>query len=297
MSRKFFVFFIPVFLILIVISFFLIKGGVNKVNTSKNQIVTSFYPIYFFTSRIAGDKFDVINITPDRTEPHDYELSTDDLIKIQKSKLLIVNGVGLEPWLEKLKDNLNENEIKITTTGEGLSKNNDPHFWLDPVLAKSVAEKITKSLIEIDPENTNYFLRNNALLTDDLGKLDKDFKTGLNKCRLNQVVTSHATFGYLASKYNLKQIAISGLSPDEEPSPAKISEIADLIKKRGIKYIFFERLVSPRFAETIALETGAKIIEFNPLEGLSRSEELKNKDYFSIQRQNLKNLKIALECN
>lgn len=284
----------------------IIKNKQKKSLVNKLQVTTSFYPLYFFASQIGGDKVDVTNLVPSGSEPHDYELSTQDLKRIANSNILIINGNHFEPWGDKIETNLKDNKnLKIVSVSDSLvvlqmeddgNKFKDPHVWLDPILVKKEAAIISNIFEESDRLNADYYKRNAKVLFDKLDILHNDFQKGLQNCRQNNIVTSHAAFGYLALRYNLKQISISGLSPDEEPTPKKLAEISEFAKNNKIKYIFFESLVSPRLAETIAKEIGAKTIVFNPLEGLTKDEIASGKDYFSIQRQNLDNLRLSLEC-
>ena len=273
--------------------------------SDKPQIVTSFYPLYFFTSQIALEKADVYNITPAGAEPHDYEPSTQDMAKIENSTMLVLNGGKLEAWGDKIKENLKDKKTLIITAGKDIANQQvtednqiiqDPHIWLDPMLAKKEVELITQGLIKIDPVNSNYYQTNAQNLLVKLDNLNIEYRQGLNSCVKKDIITSHAAFGYLASEYHLNQIPISGLSPDAEPTVKKIIEIANFAKKNQIKYIFFESLVSPKLSQTIASEIAAQTLVLNPIEGLS-DEEIKNgKNYFTEMESNLNNLKIALQC-
>lgn len=126
--------------------------------------------------------------------------------------------------------------------------------------------------------------------------LDKDYRSGLSKCNKKDIITSHAAFGYLAKEYGFNQLAIAGLSPDEEPTLQTLKNISDFAKKNNVQYIFFESLVSPKLSETIANEVGAKTLVLNPLEGLSIQDIAEGKNYFTEMRSNLNQLKIALQC-
>lgn len=267
----------------------------SKPESQKLQVVTSFYPLYFFAKEIGKDKTMITNITPPGAEPHDFEPSTQDIVNIEKSDILMINGGGFEPWEEKMKENLKNKKVRILITGEGIIIH-DPHVWIDPVLAKKVMENIVASFIKLDPTNTTYYQTNAEQLTKKLDDLDREFRQGLMNCSQKIIVTSHAAFGLLASRYQLQQISIAGFSPDSEPSPKQLAEIAQLARKNNVHYIFFENLVSPRLAETLAREIGAKTLVLNPMEGLTSQEESSGKDYFLLQRENLANLKIALEC-
>lgn len=299
-----------IILVIIVSLGFFIKFQIDSApqrqpSTNKIQVVTSFYPLYFFTSQITLDKADVYNITPSGSEPHDYEPSTQDIARIEDSSILIINGGKLEAWGDKIKENLKDKKIVILSVGDNLAnieisesntKTIDPHIWLDPTLAKKEVAIITQGLTQADPINSNFYQTNAQNLLKKLSELDTQYRQGLSRCDKKDIITTHTSFGYLANQYRFNQIAISGLSPDSEPSVQKLVSVADFAKKNQVKYIFFENLVSPKFAQTIASEIGAQTLTLNSIEGLS-DEEIKNgKNYFTEMKNNLKNLKIALQC-
>lgn len=265
-------------------------------NANKVHVATSFYPLYFFATKIGGDHADVASITPPGVEPHDYEPTTSDIAKIEKSDIVILNGGSLEPWGARIQDDLKDKNVVVEVAGSKLVNEGDPHVWLDPLLAKKEMETILTAFEKADPKNLLYYASNTKSLEQKLDALDLDFQQGLKTCQRRDFITSHAAFGYLATRYNLKQTAISGISPDEEPSPADMARIATFAKENNVKYIFFETLLSPRLSETIASEIGAQTLVLNPLEGLSKEEIAQGIDYLSIQRENLGNLKIALSC-
>lgn len=272
--------------------------------TGKTKVVTSFYPLFYFTKEIGKDKLDLTNITPAGVEPHDYEPTPTDVVKIENSQLLVLNG-SIEAWGERIKNQLTNKNTLVIETGAGLfdkeleedgKKIRDPHVWLDTIRAKSQVDAITKALEDIDPVNRDFYTANSVELKEKLDSLNTVFKNGLSSCVRSEFVTSHEAFGYLASRYDLNQIAVSGISPDEEPSSAKLAEIVKIVKAKGIKYIFFESLVSPKLSETIAQEVGAKTLVLDPLEGITDNGIKKGRDYISIMNDNLNNLRIALEC-
>ncbi len=283
------------------------KGLNNKTGQTignKLQITASFYPLYYFASQIGGDKVSVANITPSGAEPHDYEPTTQDIAKIQNSKLLILNG-SVEAWGDKIRDNLQGEKTKVVVAGQDLLTQQieeegkmgiDPHVWLSPQLAKKETEKIANVLEELDPENASYYHDNESKLETRLDQLDQTYKQGLTSCNQKDIITSHAAFGYLAKAYRLNQVPIAGISPDEEPSSQQLAEVADFAKQHNVKYIFFESLVSPKLSETIANEIGAKTLVLVPLEGISDGDMRNGKDYFTVMQQNLTNLQTALEC-
>jgi zinc transport system substrate-binding protein len=298
--------------IMIVALVFTIKIIKNKISTpviesetdKKNLIVTSFYPLFFITSEIVGDRAEVYNVTPTGAEPHDYEPTTLDLTKIEKSKLLILNGGKLEAWGKNIKNNLSDKN-KIISLDENLinnkivSKDNiirDPHIWLNPRLVKNEVEIILQSLSRMDPINSTYYENNAKKLNNKLEELDNKFRLNLSRCIKKDIITAHNAFEYMTAEYGLKQVPISGMSPDEEPSPRQLAEVINYVKNNDIKYIFFESLVSPKLSDTIAKETGAKTLVLNPIEGLTDEEIANGKNYLTEMENNLNNLKIALQC-
>src|SRR5581483_10664212 len=261
----------------------------NKID-GKPRVTTSVYPMYFLTSRITGGKIDVINITPAGAEPHDYQLTPSDIIKIRTSKLLVLNG-SIEPWSGKIIDDLKNKNVQIIAVGEDYIKNGDPHVWLSPRLAKFEAQKIASAIEQIDPANRVFYEENLQKLESELDNLDQSYRRDLRVCATRRFVTSHQAFTYLANEYGLQQISIEGLSPDEEPSLSKIAELANLIRKDKIKYVFFESLVSPKLAQTLANEAQAETLVLDPIEGIKDEDLRRGIDYLTLMNNKLQNLR------
>lgn len=278
---------------------------VTPVKTEKIKAVTSFYPLYYFATQIAGDKADVTNITPAGAEPHDYEPTARQVAEIEDSDLLILNGGNLELWNESIQENISGKKTILVTAGEGLTTEEvvkegqkviNPHLWLSPPLAKQMVDRILQGFIKADLANADYYINNSVTLKAELDKLDSEYQSGLSSCKSRDIITSHAAFGYLATTYNLNQVSITGISPDAEPSPKELADVAKFAKQNKVEYIFFESLISPKLSETIASEIGAKTMVLNPLEGLTTDEVSQGKNYLTEMRSNLNNLKIALRC-
>ncbi len=277
-----------------------------KSESNKISVVTSFYPLFFFASRVAGDRADILNVTPPGSEPHDYEPTPQDMARIEKSDLVVLNGAGLESWGDTLHETLNNSPATILTmdkllaaraiTGDNQIEGYDPHYWLNPFLAKKEVEGIAQALSAIDPSSRELYEKNSRALSDELTLLDAHYRQGLRTCKKKDIITSHAAFGYVGAEYGFRQLSIAGLSPDAEPTPKKLALIADFVKQHGIRIIFFETLVSPRIAETLARETGAQALVLNPLEGLTKQEDALGKNYLTEMEQNLTALRIALQC-
>lgn len=311
-------------IILLVISglFFWASRAVRQISnpSGKIPVAASFYPLYFFAAEIGGDKAAVINITPSGTEPHDYELTAQDIAKIEQSKLLILNGMGLEAWSENIQKNIDPKKTSVLTANLGMDqvcsidakahplpltekqkesicqRQADPHIWVAPFMAENIVQNILDGYIKIDPANAAYYQANAAVLKNKLSELDLQYQKGLANCQLKTFITSHAAFGYLAAAYGLNQLSIAGLSPDAEPSPAQLADIAKQAKADNIKYIFFESLASPKLSQTIAAEIGAQTLVLDPLEGLTKEDITAGKNYFTVEENNLKNLQTALQC-
>ncbi|MEV3935022.1 zinc ABC transporter substrate-binding protein [Glycomyces sp. NPDC049804] len=170
----------------------------------------------------------------------------------------------------------------------------DPHVWLDPTRYGQIGTAIADGLAGLDDANKGDYTTNADAFTADLTELDAEFTDALASRASDEIVTSHAAFGYLADRYGLHQVAISGLSPDQEPDTQRMAEVAAFVEEHGVATIFFETLVSPDIADTLAAETGAATAVLNPLEGLTQEQADAGDDYFTVMRQNLAELQTAL---
>lgn len=280
------------------------KSFSARTDTKQLSVIASYYPLYDFAKEVGGDKVSVTNITPAGAEPHDYEPSAKELAEAHDAKVFIYNGAHMEPWVNGFLSDYTHTAIKASqgvslrdAEDEGHGVVQDPHFWLDPVLAEQIVNTIRDGFIKADPTNEKYYATNAEEYTQQLAKLNTSFASGLAHCTLDTVISSHEAFSYVAAQYNFKVASIAGIEPDQEPSAAKMAELTDLVRQKGIRYIFFESLVSPRLAETIAHETGAETLVFDPIEGVSAEDQAAGKDYLSIQYENLKNLRKALGCS
>lgn len=277
-------------------------------------VVATFYPWAYFLAQIGGDHVRVTSVVPNGVEPHDFEPGPGDIAAIRSARVFMYNGAGIDPWAEKLAGDLADEPIVAIRAADGLAMLDasesehaeedshaeggeyDPHFWLDPVEMRAAVDRIERALKTVDADHAPQYEANAQALRDKLSTLDNEYRTGLADCRLEEAVTGHAAFGYLAKRYGFTQVPVAGLSPESEPSIARLREITDLVRAKGIKAIFFETLVSPKLAQTLAEETGATTLVFNPLEGLTEEEQVQGKDYFSIMQENLRNLRRGLEC-
>lgn len=270
-------------------------------NAKPISVAATFYPWAYFLQRIGGEHVRVTSIVPNGVEPHDFEPGPGDVDTIRSAKLFVYNGAGMDAWAEKLASDLGSVPVRgirimdLVPTAQ-VNGEIDPHFWLDPVEVKTVVSALTQELSSIDPVHTSLYEDNARGVMSELAGLDTSFRTGLSHCSLSTVVTSHAAFGYLASRYGFTQVPVAGISPENEPSIAALRAITDLVRIKGIRFIFSEPLSSQRLSETLSRETGASILVFNPIEGLTDVERSGGEDYFSIMRKNLEALRTGMGC-
>lgn len=263
-------------------------GSSAPAGGSPNEsVVASFYPLAFAAGQIGGSRVTVANLTPPGSEPHDLEVSPSDVAEIREADLVLLLGHDFQPQLEEAAGD-GENVIRLLDTpGLALRSNDDPHVWLDPLRYARIVTRIGEALgHEAAAEK----------LVDHLSTLDREYRRGLSACERHDLVTSHDAFGYLAERYGLREVPITGLSPEAEPEPGKLQQVVDLVRERGITTIYFETLVSPRIAETVARETGATTAVLDPIEGLTEAEVADGADYFSLMRENLRALQRGLGC-
>jgi len=268
----------------------------------KLRVVASFYPVAEAAGRVAGERAVVTNLTPAGTEPHDLELTPGQVDQLEDADLVLYLGGGFQPALEEIAarrdgpkvDLLEDLPLEKGAAEEGETR--DPHFWLDPALMEKAVERIQAALGEALPDERGELERNAATYRAELRALDARYKTALFTCRRKELVTSHAAFHYLASRYGLSQQSITGLSPETEPDPERLAELTDLVRRRNATTVFYETLVSPDVAQTLARQTGARTAVLNPLEGLTDEQAQKGATYISVMDDNLAALKDALGC-
>jgi zinc transport system substrate-binding protein len=282
----------------------------------KIRIVAAFYPLQFLAESIGGDRVTVTNLAPPGAEPHDLELNPSQVGEIADARLVIYIS-GFQPAVdEAVKQKAGgaafdaatlvtllappaegheeeptpaTQDAKAPATGIG----KDPHLWLDPVRFGKVADTLAEKLATTDPSGAAGYRERAAGLRAKLTALDTEYEQGLKTCQRREIVVSHAAFGYLAERYKLTQIPITGLSPEVEPTPQRLAEVAAKAREHGATTIFFETLVSPKVAQAIATEVKARTAVLDPVEGLQPGT---SGDYLSVMRTNLPTLRSALSC-
>lgn len=276
-------------------------------------VVAAFYPVFEAATQVAGDAARVTNLTPAGTEPHDLELSSRQVDRLEDAAVVLYFGRSFQPAVEKALARAKGSKVDLLADTDALlapataSEEDehghagghldvDPHVWLDPSLLRGITGRIRSALSELDPAKAAMYEANAAAYGRALDDLDAAFREGLAQCDRRVIVTSHAAFGYLARRYGLTQEPIAGLSPESEPDPRRMAELAAKVRAEGITTIFYETLVSPKVAESLAREAGVRTAVLDPLEGLAEKEIERGATYASVMRDNLDALRRALGC-
>jgi len=270
-------------IVLILVSALLLAGCGAGGSGGKNSVVAAFYPLAYAAERIGGPSFHVENLTPPGAEPHDLELTPREVGRIVNASVVLYLSHGFQPAVSKAVEQARGRKVDVLA---GLPLHgNDPHVWLDPLLFARIGTKIGAAL-----------RRPSSGFVADMRKLDQAYRNGLRDCKRREIVSSHAAFGYLAARYGLEQVAITGLAPESEPSPQQLAHVVEVVRRTHATTVFFETLVSPRLAETVAREVGARTAVLDPIEGLTPDEQKRGDDYLTLMRRNLVALRKALAC-
>ncbi|WP_067497290.1 metal ABC transporter substrate-binding protein [Actinoplanes sp. TFC3] len=273
------------------------------------DVVTAFYPLQYLAERIGGPQADVVNLTKPGAEPHDVELNPRQVGQVADAGLAIYL-TGFQPAVDQAIDlEAADRALDVSGVVQMLSAEGhehepggeeeehehgalDPHVWLDPVRYATIGDALADRLATIDPAHASDYASRAEAVHAELDALDMEYAATLKTCERREIVTSHEAFHYLADRYALTEVGITGISPEAEPSPQRLAHVAEEARATATTTIFFETLVSPKVAETIAREVGARTAVLDPLEGVSEP----GADYFSVMRANLTALTTALGC-
>ncbi len=280
------------------------------------QVLASFYPLQYVVQQVGGDLVAVSSLTPPGAEPHDLELSprqvrevgdadvvvylsgfqaaVDDAVASREPAHLVdaadVPAIAAHMGAEVAAEGTSDGTVEDGTAHAHDAE--DPHFWLDPTLLAALAPSVADALSAADPDHATEYAAGADALSAGLGALDEEITSGLAQCERRVIVTAHAAFGYLAERYDLTQVGLSGLDPEAEPSPSRLREIRTVVEEYGVTTIFTEALVSPKVAETLAGDLGISTAVLDPVE--SQTDE--GTDYRGAMEQNLAALRAALGC-
>jgi zinc transport system substrate-binding protein len=290
------------------------QGKEAGTSSGKRVVVTTLFPLYDFTKNVAGSRADVSLLLPPGMEPHGFEPRPADIMKLNSADLFIYTSPEMEPWAATLLKGLQNKKLEAVNASTGIipdrepdghhdrprhghESNADPHLWLDFTNAMKMVDNIRDGLIRKDPAGREFYDKNAAAYNEKLKDLDARYRAALQGCRVKSIISGgHFAFHYLASRYGLGYDSVYGFSPDAEPTPGSIARIARTLKQNGSRYLFYEELLDPRVAKTIASETGATLIRLHGAHNLSKEEFDRGETFIGIMNRNLDNLKIGLEC-
>lgn len=276
----------------------------------RTKIMTSIFPLMEFAKAVVGDRGDVDLLLPPGAEVHTWQPRPSDLLRLSAADLFIYIGAELEPWAEDILRSVKKPKLRVLGIYKEFSlptqnkavdhahEDIDPHIWLDFNTDQRIIDSITVVLGEMDPAGVSFYKKNAAIYNNKLQDLDRLYMKHLGNCeQRTMILGGHAAFGYLAKRYNLRQVSLYGLSPDSKPSPSQLIDIVELVREKGINAIYFEVRVSNELAEVIAEETGARTLVLNPGASLSKEQIDSGVSFLEIMRKNLENLKDGLSCH
>jgi zinc transport system substrate-binding protein len=278
----------------------------------KLKVVATIFPIYDFARNIGGDRVKVTMLLPPATDAHNYELKPEDIVKVSKADIFLFTNFEMEQWAYKIiKAAAEDTNMLAVETGRGtvllplidgdehekhISKF-DPHIWLDLDNAQKMIDNIATAFVKKDSRNSDYYLKNAQKYKLKLIALDQRYRTELVKCQTKTILhAGHWAFAYLAKKYNLIYVAASNVTADAEPTPQKIVSLIEQVKAKNIPYIYYEDLVAPRLAQTIAQETGTGLLKLNNGHDISKKDMESGLSFISLMEDNLNTLKKGMQC-
>ena len=282
---------------IVLIGFAVVLGGCasashGRTGADSHRAVAAFFPIAATLRALGGPALTVRDLTPPGVEPHDLELTTDEMDSILDADLVVLMGKGFQPAVERAARNRDGGAVFVL---DRLHSGSDPHVWLDPATMRRVVKILATSVDRVFPADRTEMASRHARLERELQALDRDYRVGLAHCDRSVIVTAHEAFGRLAAQYGLRQEAIAGISPEQEPDPRRLADLADLVKRDGVTTIFTESLVSPKVAQTLGREAGVKTAVLDPIES-PRQGVTSFAGYLVAMRQNLAVLRTALGC-
>ncbi len=277
------------------------------------EVVTTLFPLYDFAKYVCGDRAEVSLLLPPGIEPHSFEPKPADLVRLSRAGVFVYTGPDMEPWAEDILKGIQNPGLQVVRADEGVrsllvqeqqenehrhaSGAADPHIWLDFANAMKMVDNIRNGLILKDPAGREIYERNAASYKEKLRDLDNRYRAGLQGCRVKTLISGgHSTFSYLARRYGFDAVSVYGFSPDAEPTPRTLARVTRILKQTGSRYLFYEELIDPRVARTIASETGASLIRIHGAHNLTKDEFDRGETFIGIMNTNLQQLKIGLEC-
>lgn len=304
------------------------KDSPSGDKSGRLTVVATLFPLYDFAKNIAGDRADLKLLLPPGAETHSFEPKPADIVMLNRADIFIYTNKIMEPWAEKLLKGIGDSRLSVVDASQGVRfiegsidgaegtnqhqhrkpgqkeghsehdvQGADPHIWLDFSNAKQMVDTITKAFIVKDPSHKDVYMKNAEAFKARLEGLDAAYQKGFSNCRKKIFINGgHYTFGYLANRYGLRYRAAYGFSPDAEPTARNLADITKTLRKEGLTHLFYEELLSPRIADTIAKETGATLLKLHGAHNISKEEFNANRTFIELMERNLDNLMTGLQC-
>ncbi len=288
--------FFLVFIILVAVGICWLKRADRPASAQKPVIITSGYVPYILAREIGGGLLPVQMLLPPGAEPHSFEPSPGSLIAVHNARVFVYVSDKLEPWVKDVLGAAGK-DTRVVALADGFPPSEDPHVWMNFSAAVDMARVLAQMLSEMDPQNAPVYEKNLKQFEQNVAVLDMDYARGLSSCESREVVhVGHLAFGALAKRYNLSLTALAGTSHDGEHSARKLTELVKHIRTARVKTLFTEEAVSPRLAQTVAAETGARILPLYTIEDVSKDDFNRTVTYEDFMRRNLISLQEGLTC-
>ena len=279
------------------------------------KVVTTFYPMYDFAKNVVGDNGEVSVLLDAGQESHGYEPTPQDIAAIADADVFVYNSDEMETWVPSVLESIESSDVIIVEAAEDIAlfeleeaaeeehsdeegedaHNVDPHVWLDPVYAQEEVAAILAGVLEADEANKESYEANAAAYNEKLAELDAAYKSAFETAENRTFVVQHAAFGYIARRYELTEVAVSDVSSDAEPNPAKLAELQQFMIDNQITTVYYSDSASSKTAQTLAEATGATLEVLSPIEGITDEDQEAGKDYLSVMEENLTALKKVIQ--
>jgi zinc transport system substrate-binding protein len=291
---------------------------------TRTRVVTTLFPLYDFARNIGQDRIDLSMLLPPGVEPHAFEPKPSDMARIAQAEVFIYTGNAMEPWADRIVQGVGNSRLRVVDASRGIAlmkmeggeagaghvkgeqahqhrnqarEGVDPHIWLDLANSLKIVDTIADALVLARPADERLLRQNAEAYKEKLRALDASFAAELSKCPKREFIhAGHYAFGYLARRYHLTYVAAQGFVPDSEPTAKQLAALARQVQSRGLNVVFYEELVEPRIARTVAKETGAQLLMLHGAHNLSRQDFDKGASFIDIMQANLTNLKRGLGC-
>ena len=307
------------------------ESGATEETSDQLTVYASTFALKSFAEEIGGDRVRVEMVIPPGADPHTYEPTSKQMTDIAEADLFLTVGHDLEPYVESMEKSLANENVTFVKTAEdvtllsaedtvhvhgedehgheeddhaeeeaGHSEDDghnhgqyDPHVWLDPMNAISMAEAVEAAFSEQAPDYKDEFADRLSAFKEEADTLDAELKAAVDGGSKSELLVTHAAYGYLAERYGFDQLPITGLTPSEEPSQQALKRVIEEAQLHDLTHIAFEDTVTPKVAKVVQNEIGAETVTIYNLESVTK--EQMDKSYFDLMRENVKALETALK--